>query len=83
MKNYPVGNGLIHPFSDLDVRYPKFLGNSFLALPVLKTGYKNLDILLEFKPTAKYGLLFFSAEFEDARTDFFAVVLIDGYVEFR
>ena len=70
-------------FSELEVRYPRFLGNSFLALPVLKTGYKSLDILLEFKPTAKYGLLFFSAEFEDARSDFFSVALINGFVEFR
>ena len=70
-------------FSELEVRYPKFFGNSFLALPVLKTGYKHLDILLEFKPTAKYGLLFFSAEFEDARSDFFSVALIDGFIEFR
>lgn len=68
---------------ELEVRYPKFLGNSFLALPMLNTGYKHLDILLEFKPTAKYGLLFFTAEFEDARSDFFSVALIDGYIEFR
>lgn len=68
---------------EIEVRYPRFLGNSFLALPVLKTGYKYLDILLEFKPTAKYGLLFFSAEFEDARSDFFSVALINGFIEFR
>jgi len=65
------------------VRYPRFYGNSYLALPVLKNGYKELDIVLEFKPTAKFGLLFFSSEFEDARSDFFAVSLINGYLEFR
>lgn len=68
---------------ELDVRYPHFYGNSYLALPVLKNGYKEMDILLEFKPTAQYGLLFFSSEFEDARSDFFSIALIDGYVEFR
>lgn len=68
---------------EIEVRYPRFHGNSFLALPVLKTGYKHLDLLLEFKPVAKYGLLLFSAEFEDARSDFFSVALIDGFIELR
>ena len=80
---YKVKRGVFSIISEIEVRYPRFLGNSFLALPVLKTGYKYLDILLEFKPTAKYGLLFFSAEFEDARSDFFSVALINGFIEFR
>ncbi|KAL4236805.1 hypothetical protein ACF0H5_005192 [Mactra antiquata] len=67
----------------VDVRYPRFYGNSYLALPVLKNGYKEIDLQLEFKPTAQYGLLLFSSEFEDARSDFISVAIIDGLIEFR
>ncbi|XP_052775155.1 pikachurin-like isoform X2 [Mya arenaria] len=69
--------------TDVEVRFPKFYGNSYMALPVLKTGYKQLDLLLEFRPLSLSGLLFFSAEFEDARSDFFSLTLVNGYLEFR
>ena len=65
------------------MRYPKFHGNGFLALPVLKDGYKELDVLIEFKPLSTSGLLFFSAEYEDASSDFVSIALLDGYVELR
>jgi hypothetical protein len=42
-----------------------------------------MNIFLEFKPTGQFGLLLFSSEFEDARSDFFSIALIDGYLEFR
>ncbi|KAL3869158.1 hypothetical protein ACJMK2_041871 [Sinanodonta woodiana] len=66
-----------------EVRYPKFYGNSYLALPVLKNAYKDLEIFMEFKPTANFGLLLFSSEFENAKADFFSLALIDGFAEFR
>ncbi|XP_053394807.1 pikachurin-like [Mercenaria mercenaria] len=68
---------------EVNIRYPRFYGNSYMALPVLKNGYKEMNILLEFKPVAQFGLLLFSSEFEDARSDFFSIALIDGYLEFR
>lgn len=67
----------------VDVRYPKFHGTGYLALPVLRDGYKELDILIEFKPESPNGLLFFSAEFGDARSDYISVALLDGYVELK
>lgn len=69
--------------NEVDVRFPLFYGYSFLALPVLKAGYKELDLEIEFKPKTATGLLVFSAEFEDARSDFFSLTLQDGRVEFR
>ena len=69
--------------TDIEVRYPKFHGNGYLALPVLKTGYKEFDVTIDFKPRANNGLLLYSAESGEAKVDFFSIVLLNGYVEFR
>ncbi|KAK6179410.1 hypothetical protein SNE40_011777 [Patella caerulea] len=67
----------------ISVRYPQFFGMGYLALPVLKDGYKEFTIVVEFRPQAQNGLLLFSSETESAKSDFFSIALIDGYVEFR
>ncbi|KAH3696364.1 hypothetical protein DPMN_083828, partial [Dreissena polymorpha] len=67
----------------VNARYPKFAGNSYLALPVLANSFREIDLAFEFKPEKDNGLLFFSGEFEDAHTDFLSVSLIDGFVELR
>lgn len=68
---------------ELEVRFPRFRGYGFLAMPVLRDGYKEFAVALEFRPEGKNGLLLFSSEFEDARKDFFAITLVNGFVEFR
>ena len=70
-------------FSEQEVRFPRFRGTGYLALPVLRDGYKEFAVALEFRPEAKNGLLLFSSEFDDARKDFFAITLSNGFVEFR
>ncbi|KAJ8305764.1 hypothetical protein KUTeg_016309 [Tegillarca granosa] len=65
------------------VKYPKFTGNGYMSLPILKNGYKDFDINIQFKPQANNGLLLFSAELPSADKDFFSITLNDGYVEFR
>ncbi|KAL5016942.1 hypothetical protein ScPMuIL_006531 [Solemya velum] len=67
----------------VEVRYPKFSGTGFLALPVLKTGYKEFDIDIEFRPWAKNGLLLFSADHPSSQSDFFSIILVNGLIEFR
>jgi hypothetical protein len=70
-------------FAEQEVRFPRFRGTGYLALPVLRDGYKEFAIAVEFRPEAKNGLIVFSSEFSDARKDFFSVTLVNGYIEFR
>ncbi|XP_046330214.1 pikachurin-like [Haliotis rufescens] len=81
--NCPIGTAGSRCEKVISVVYPKFHGMGYLALPVLKNGYRDFRISMEFRPEAKNGLLLFSAELDDAKTDFFSVALVDGYIEFR
>ncbi|KAL8612700.1 hypothetical protein ACOMHN_025351 [Nucella lapillus] len=81
--NCPLGYTGSYCERDLEVRFPRFRGTGYLALPVLRDGYKEFAVAMEFRPEAKNGLLLFSSEFEDARKDFFAITLSNGMVEFR
>ncbi|XP_041360084.1 pikachurin-like [Gigantopelta aegis] len=81
--NCPLGTTGIRCEILITVRYPKFRGTGFLALPVLRNAHKEFRISLEFLPEAKHGLLLFSAEIEGAKADFFSVSLVDGFVELR
>ncbi|KAK3792891.1 hypothetical protein RRG08_035254 [Elysia crispata] len=49
---------------DVEVRYPKFKGTGYLALPVLQDAHKELRVSLEFKPGLPDGLLLFSEGFD-------------------
>lgn len=69
--------------SAIEVKYPKFVGTGYLALPVLRDAHKEFRVSLDFKPESQNGLLLFSAEFSNAKTDFFSVVLEDGFVVYR
>lgn len=81
--NCPLGYTGSYCERELEVRFPRFRGTGYLALPVLRDGYKEFAVAMEFRPEAKNGLLLFSSEFEDARKDFFAITLTNGFVEFR
>lgn len=59
------------------------MGNGYIAFPVLRGAYKDLSIILEFRPDTLNGLVLFSAGHPYARSDFFSVSLVDGHVEFR
>ncbi|XP_033738487.1 pikachurin-like [Pecten maximus] len=81
--NCPIGSSGRRCEKQIVVRFPKFLGNGYLTLPVLKTGYKEFDIQIDFKPQANNGLLLFTAENTNTKSDFFSIALVNGYVEFR
>ena len=70
-------------FADVVVKYPKFMGVGYLAFPVLRGAYKEFRLTVDFRPDTHNGLLLFSSEASDARSDFFSLSLMDGRLEFR
>jgi hypothetical protein len=74
------------------VRYPKFPGSGFLALPTLRGADREFVIDIDFRPdgltfnsrTGGNRLLLFGSEHPDAIFDFFSVAITDdGQIEFR
>lgn len=70
-------------FSDVAVKYPKFSGTGYMAFAVLRGAFKEFTVDIEFRPDKVNGLLLFSSDHPDARSDFFSVTLVNGHVEFR
>jgi hypothetical protein len=69
--------------SDVEVRSPRFTGQGWLAFPALRAAYKHVQLELEFRPEAWDGILFLSGERDDMAGDFMALLLHQGFVEFR
>ena len=83
--------------ADVIVRYPKFDGSGYLALPVLRDAEQQFVIDLDFRPDVemmtssnatrgrgRVELLLFSSDRDDAQFDFFSVSrLQNGQIEFR
>jgi len=77
------------------VRYPKFDGSGYLALPVLRGADQQFVIDIDFRPDVAMTsfnatppghveLLLFSSDRDDAQFDFFSVTrLQNGQIEFR
>lgn len=59
------------------------MGTGYIAFPVLRGAYKEFTITIDFRPGTSNGLLMFSGEHPNARSDFFSISLIDGHAEFR
>ena len=76
-------NPFLFSFSDIVVKYPKFMGTGYMAFPVLRGAYKEFTITINFRPDTGNGLLMFSSEHENAVADFFSISLVDGFAEFR
>ncbi|CAL1534448.1 unnamed protein product [Lymnaea stagnalis] len=79
----PLGTFGVYCQKEIEVTYPKFFGNGYLALPVLRNAHKEFHVSLQFRPESPDGLLLFSGESSDAKNDFFSIVLDAGYVFFR
>lgn len=62
---------------------PKFSGQSWLAFPVLRAAYKHIQLEIEFRPESWDGVLFLTGERDDLAGDFVAIILHEGFVEFR
>ena len=70
-------------FSEIEIRHPKFSGYGHLALPTLRNAHQEFKINLEFRPDSLSGLLLYSGEMTDLRTDFFSLYLDSGHLVFR
>lgn len=70
-------------FPEVEVRSPLFSGQGWLAFPALRAAYKHVQLELEFRPEAWDGILFLTGERDDLAGDFMAILLYQGFVEFR
>ncbi|XP_076319597.1 pikachurin-like isoform X2 [Tachypleus tridentatus] len=79
----PLGRGGLFCEKAVELKYPKFIGSSYLALPVLRDAHKVAHISLEFRPESYDGILLYSGNHADLHGDFIALTLSKGFVEFR
>ncbi|XP_018328441.1 pikachurin [Agrilus planipennis] len=79
----PLGKGGDRCDKDVEIRSPRFSGSSWLALPTLRGAYKHVQITLELRPEAYDGIFFLTGERDDMQGDFMALLLFQGFVEFR
>lgn len=65
------------------MRFPRFRGTSYLALPTLKVAERSMQVNIEFRPEKYEGLILYSGEKQTLQGDFVALLLNQGFVEFR
>ncbi|XP_066506757.1 pikachurin-like isoform X2 [Hoplias malabaricus] len=65
------------------VRFPKFVGYSYMAFEPLKNSYYSFEIMLEFRADSEDGLLFYCGENDQGEGDFASLTLIRGRLNFR
>jgi hypothetical protein len=54
-----------------------------LALPTLRDAHRSMQINIEFRPEHYDGVLLYSGEQQTLEGDFIAVILNQGFAEFR
>ncbi|XP_074593031.1 pikachurin-like [Brevipalpus obovatus] len=79
----PLGRGGFFCEKPMEVRFPRFHGRSYLALPTLRNAHKMMQVTIEFKPEYHDGILLYSGEKQNLEGDFIAIILYQGLVEFR
>ena len=67
----------------IEIQNPEFRGTSYLALPTLRNAHRSMQLQLEFKPESFNGVLLYSGQAPDLSGDFIAIVINQGFVEFR
>lgn len=65
------------------VRFPRFRGTSYLALPTVKDAERSMQVNIDFRPEKNEGLILYSGEKSTLEGDFVALLLNEGFVEFR
>lgn len=68
---------------DVKILSPRFTGRSWLAFPALRAAYKHVQVSLELRPEAYDGIFLLTGERDDMAGDFMALLLHQGFVEFR
>ena len=71
------------PLSDMYITNPQFTGHSYMALPTLTNAYSDLQMSIEFRPTAHNGVLLLTGESADMTGDYLSLLIRDGHVELR
>ncbi|XP_056640683.1 pikachurin [Diorhabda sublineata] len=79
----PLGRGGDRCDVDKEIQSPRFTGSSWLAFPALRGAYKHVQLSLELRPEAYDGIFFLTGERDDMEGDFMALLLHQGFVEFR
>nr|KAG5704759.1 hypothetical protein BaRGS_005215 [Batillaria attramentaria] len=80
----PRAAGFSSGFVGLTIVDPAFNKTSFISYPTIEGGLLSVSIKLMFKPRSRDdGIILYNAQNEDGRGDFVAIVMIDGFVEFR
>ncbi|XP_076268122.1 EGF like, fibronectin type III and laminin G domains protein pikachurin [Rhynchophorus ferrugineus] len=79
----PLGRSGIGCTKEMEIQSPRFTGSSWLAFPALKGAYKHVQLSLELRPEAYDGIFFLTGERDDMAGDFMALLLHQGFVEFR
>lgn len=79
----PLGRGGQFCQKIIEVKYPHFRGTSYSALPTLRNAHRSLRLMIEFKSQSFDGVLLYSGQEPDLGGDFIAIVLNQGFVEFR
>ena len=67
----------------IEIRFPRFRGESYLALPTLRDAHKLMQVTLDFKPESYDGIILYSGEKQSLDGDFIAIILNQGFVEVR
>ena len=66
----------------VSAKYPRFLGNGYVALSLPQGGFDQLTATIVCRPETNNGLLLLNTHTIDARRDFFSVALVDGRATF-
>lgn len=75
---------VIYFFSGLVVVDPAFNKTSFISYPTIQDGILSVSLEVVFKPRSlDDGIVLYNAQNEDGRGDFVAIIIKDGFVEFR
>ncbi|XP_060522277.1 pikachurin [Cylas formicarius] len=79
----PLGRGGDSCEKVMEIQSPRFTGYSWLAFSALRGAYKHVQLSLELRPEAYDGIFFLTGERDDMAGDFMALLLHQGFVEFR
>jgi len=79
----PIGRGGKYCEKEQHFTHPKFRGSSYLLFNISKNVGRNSRLSVEFKADAMNGIIFFVGDPQNTTSDFFTVMLIDGYIQLR
>lgn len=79
----PFSRGGDHCELEIEGKFPKYFGSSYLAFHSLRGAHRHIQLTLEFRADTPRGLLLYSGEQVLGGGDFFSLAIIDNHVEFR